>query len=880
MTQPAVYQKYKLSVVSGGKPVLPRSSTTSSCNKGNACLTLDQLNYIVPFNNQIKIYSIETRQCVKTLKYANNQLLSELFDNEDTVVAHISLGDITCEDFSKREQEKQITVFTNDGSVIVLNYKGKLVDSPKLLHIKLEEDEIVSKVFESEENSLKLLTTRLSTLNRSQYTYKLYGLKPKSEAELETELEHTFENVILSTWSTNDKYLAFLYQKGSKKELNVHSIFETSLRKEFSLQSIFASQNPSSSSSSSANSRYVSSMALNSNGSELALGFASGVINLINVSDLQGRLLKWHIDSVLSLCFTQDGSYLLSGGWEKVVSFWQLSTNMQQFLPRLSGVVIDCQSVCNDKYYSLSLQMTENATNSDFQLLLLNAADLTSKLTVNGPLPVFNSMVRNTVQPLSAISSKSSTTAATSNLSKRKQKKKLLKSKRQDYTTCAEINPVTKQLYFPHMSAVQVYDFYKNEQVSYQYLTSGINNSMGKVRFELNIQDPVLMDIKFTKNGKWMVSYEVEVQPDDLLSSKDLIHNLKFWTKEDNDVEWTLRTKVVNPHSIGVPITKILPAPNAVNNSQGFLTADNEGGLKYWSYEEHENNWCLTKLSLPNFNHFSNSVSLAWSQDGSLIFHAFDEKLFIVDFDTFKKFESSSQEDTVNEFTLDSEIQAIKLINNTNLIVATRTALNTINLLKGEMANSFDLYPFVNGVYKNGHLDRLISCDEKTGRIALVINQQQKDKDGEESTKYRSRVVIFDADLSNKLGSFSHSEYISWIGWNHDTDFIFLDIECRLGVIGTTVNTEMLDEVNREGILDSLNGSNNDFAEQLQKLSSSKRADQKHIEGEDDEDIALEFINGDKNDKVINMNSFTSMFENIQNVQMDTLFDRVMRVII
>lgn len=872
MTQSGVYQKYKLSVVSGGKPILPRSANTSSSNKGQACLTPDELGYIVPFNNQIKIYSVDTRQCIKTLKYSNNEVLSKIFANDDTCVAHISIGDITSDN---RDADRQLTVFTNDGSVLVLNYKGKLVDSPKFLQIKLNENESICKIFESQKKGFRLLTTEPSESHGSQYIYRIYSLEP--EDEMKIRLLRTYENVILSCWSQNDMFLGMLYQNEKKKYLMVSSVFDDSFGKDFTQQAILASQNSLSTVSS--NSKYITCMALDTTGSQLALGFASGVINIVTLEDLQSRLLKWHIDSVLSLAFTQDGTYLLSGGWEKVLSFWQLSTNLQQFLPRLNGVIIDCQSLGNDKYYSLALQMTDNFTTSDFQLLLLNAADLTSKVSVNGPLPVFNSVVKNTVQPFSAISSKSSTTVSSINNSKRKLKKKLLKSKRQDYTACAEINPLTKQIFFPHISAMQVYDFYKNEQVSYQYLTSGINNSMGKVRFELSIKDPELIDIKFTKNGKWMITYEVEYSPEDLLSSKYLAHTLKFWYQETNEVNWTLKTKVINPHSIGVPVTKILPAPMVVNDSQGFLTADNAGGLKYWSFEERENSWCLTKLSLPNFNHFSNSVSLAWSQDGSLIFHGFDEKLFTIDFDTFAPFKDSASSTANNEFNLDSEIQAIKVINNTNLVVATRTTLNTINLLQGQMVNSFDLYPYVNGVYKNGHLDRLIGCDEKTGRVALVINQQYKDDTLKLAMGYKARILIFNADLSSRLGIFTHSEYISWIGWNHDTDFIFVDIQSRLGVVGTTINTEMLDEVDNDIILDNLQPGKNDFQEQMLKLSSSKRTDEIAANQGPEDDIALEFINGDRKDKLINMNSFTTMFENIQNVQMDTLFDRVMKVI-
>ncbi|CAI4052880.1 hypothetical protein N7582_005584 [Saccharomyces uvarum] len=894
MTQSLGIEQYKLSVVSGGKPTLNDFSSVTG-NKNIARLSHDQLNYIIPFNNQIKVYSVETRQCVKTLKFANNPVLCGIFlqeqeDNESIV--KILLGDITA---PQQKNAHMITVFTKSGHVVVLNYKGKLVESPKHFKISLENEQL-SNVFHSK-GTYRILTTFKNDKQKahnSLQSYRLHGLtfdEPKAQFDVTFQAE--WSDVILSNTSSNGKLLTFMNKDVSTKDhehksISVVSIFDDSVNLSFPLSSVLSSQTQSLSS----NTRYVSSMAVDNMGQQLAIGFASGVISIVSLADLQIRLLKWHIDSVLSLAFSHDGTYLLSGGWEKVMSLWQLTTNSQQFLPRLNGIVIDCQVLGpQGNYYSLILQMTENNSNSDYQFLLLSASDLSSKLSINGPLPVFNTTIKHIQQPISAVNTKNSNSITSINHSKKKQLRKLIKSKRQDFTTNVEINPINKNLYFPHISAIQIFDFYKNEQINYQYLTSGVNNSMGKVRFELNLQDPIITDLKFTKDGQWMITYEIEYPPNDLLSSKDLTHILKFWTKNDNETNWNLKTKVINPHGSSVPITNILPSPRSINNGQGCLTADNNGGLKFWSFDAHEGNWCLKKISLPNFNHFSNSVSLAWSQDGSLVFHGFDDKLQILDFDTFKKFESLENTKTISEFTLDSEIQTIKLINDTNLIVATRTTLNAINLLQGQIINSFDLYPFVNGVYKNGHLDRLITCDEKSGNIALVINQQLTNLEGVPTTNYKSRIIIFDSDLSTKLGNFTHHEYISWIGWNYDTDFIFLDIESTLGVVGTTVNTQLSDEVNNEGILDglmnnttgTLASSNDVFAEQLNQLSSRGKSDasDKDANGndEDEEDITLEFINGEKKDKLVNMNSFTSMFDNIQNVQMDTFFDRVMKVI-
>ncbi|CCF59677.1 hypothetical protein KAFR_0H02680 [Kazachstania africana CBS 2517] len=858
MTHSSVSQKYNLAVVSGGKPMLPRAHRDStSCNKNISILTDDRKYFIVPFNNQIKIYSVETRQCTKTLKFSNNPLLARVFqDNKDVFVVNILLGDITA---TSHEEDRLITLVTNAGHIIVLNYKGKMVENPKVLQLNHSD---VSKIFF--DNDIKFLTTK-TTSNSLQY-YTFHSLRFQEDDKVTTTEEKSFENVILSSWSSNNKFISILLKENNEKHVIVYSISEQTVRFQFPLATINTSASFS---------NFVTSMAIDNTCTQLALGFASGVVTVTNLIDMKPRLLKWHIDAVLSLNFNADGTYLLSGGWEKVLSFWQLSTNLQHFLPRLNGVIIDIQVLEN--FYSLSLQMMENDSNSDYQLVLLNSADLISNLSIVGPLPVFNSIIQITnSQPYSSINSTSSI-----NTSFKKQKRKLMRLKKKDFTTCIEINPVTKQLYIPHGSNLQTFDFYKNESVNLQYLTNSINTFMGKVKSELNIKDPKILNLKLSKDGTSLITYEIEFAPADLLSSDDIIHLLKFWQFNSNSDQWELVTKVLNPHGQNVPIT------NMIVSKDGCLTADNNGGIKYWVYDVKESNWCLKKILINNFNHFTNSVSMASSKDGSLLFHGFDDKLQIIDFETFRKLENTNVDDNdddfVNEFTFDSEIQTIKLIGETSLLVATKATLNVIDLLLGKIINSFDIYPYVNGIYKNGNLERLITCDETNGKIAIVINKQSKDK----ATSFKSHVLVFNSNLSKKLGSFTHDEYIAWIGWNYDTDFIFLDIESRLGVIGTTVTNEiMLDESNKEGILDGLTTENdhadkNSYLEELRKLSIRKTNIMKGLKN-DNEDVE-EILDGETIQNSIhtkiNMNSFTNMFDNLQNIEMETLFDSVLKTL-
>ena len=900
MTQSlSLTQKYKLSVVSGGKPILPEPLYTSTCHRNVSCLTEDRQNYIALFNNQLKIYSVETRQCIKTIKFANNELLKVLLgsseNNIKVNITNILLGDITSssEDNQDGAQSKNnyITIFTNLGQVVVLNYKGKLTSTPKYLQLNLnaETSEQVVKVF-SKDGELRVLT--LSHAGKISAEYVLYQLEFSSNLEsssiqagLQLKQLQVFKDVVLSSWSSNGEYLVLLHKDTKERLLSVNNVFNIGGvgTKQFTLASVYKklhSKKSSSNAGFSSSSRFITSMALDNSGTKLALGFASGVINLVNLADMSSRLLKWHIDSVLSLGFNQDGTYLMSGGWEKVLVFWQLTTDLQQFLPRLTGVICDIQTLGSGRYYSLTVQLTENHSDADYQFLLLNAADLKSKLSVSGPAPVFASPLAGATEPISILRSSRAIQHA-----KKLRKRTFNRQKLQDLTTQIEVNPATKHLYIPNHSSVQTFDLYKNEQVQFQFFTDGINNTMGKVRGELNIRDPDIKLLKVTRDGNWMITYEVDYPPPDdtLPSADDITHILKFWKRGTGSNQWNLKTKVLEPHGVGVPITNISVAPGT--NAIGCLTADNNGGIKYWIYDSRERNWCLKKLLIPNFNHVSEAVTLAWSHDRSLVFHGFEDKLQIIDFETFRRVRS----DVIGfegELTFDSDIQALRFVGDKYLIVATRTCLCAVDLLIGKMVEAFDLYDFVSGVYGTGSFDNLICCDDRAGKVAVVVHQRSDST----NTDFTSHILIFNADLSKRLEHFVYDEYISWIGWNQDTDFIFLDIQSRLGIVGTTISADLMaDEINREGTLDglretatnveSLNEDN--YLARLRELAKEKASlsvDLVSGKNNDNDDIDVEAINSSHRDgKMLNTSSFANIFDSVQNIKIEALFDSVLR---
>lgn len=146
------------------------------------------------------------------------------------------------------------------------------------------------------------------------------------------------------------------------------------------------------------NSKIITQSTVSNDLSKLAIGFASGVIQLISLNQTDSstitQFLKWHCDSVLSLAFNASSSQLYSGGWEKVFVYWDLSQGSikKNFIPRLNGVIVSInEPEFKENYISVLLQHVDNMTNMDLEFLLLNKSDFKSKLNVNGPLINFES---------------------------------------------------------------------------------------------------------------------------------------------------------------------------------------------------------------------------------------------------------------------------------------------------------------------------------------------------------------------------------------------------------------------------------------------------------------------------------------------------------
>ena len=120
--------------------------------------------------------------------------------------------------------------------------------------------------------------------------------------------------------------------------------------------------------------------------SMLAVSDARGRIFLLKdaftaADSVHERILHWHSGPVASLAFSPDGSYLFSGGSERVLVSWHVSSGERQFLPRLTAPISHVSVSPGGEYY----QALCGGSNS---IYLISPANMTVVGQINGIAPV------------------------------------------------------------------------------------------------------------------------------------------------------------------------------------------------------------------------------------------------------------------------------------------------------------------------------------------------------------------------------------------------------------------------------------------------------------------------------------------------------------
>ncbi|KAK6464187.1 hypothetical protein DFJ63DRAFT_303030 [Scheffersomyces coipomensis] len=859
--------EWSSSMATGGKPVYLGNSSSSA-----SIFSHDGRFNIVILSHQIRVYFISTRQCIRTI------------DLDLTELADIKLDVVN---------PNHVLLFKSTGEVITVNWKEK-VSQPIISSINLELAYSLLSIISIRDDSYYVITgkkdKKASGSPHTRFIQKVNRQDPSDIIKISE-----INNIIKYSISLDNTKIALVHSNHEVVLVDLvdvyrHAKIHSNDQDQDSLFEALSVENISFPYKSS-----ITSLAV-SNDSTIALGTSSGTIQILYgglATEKPQRLLKWHIDQVKALQFTPDHTYLISGGLEKVLVFWQLETDNTQFLPRLNGT-IEKISLDNNKneFYSLLLNVSPTKLNDDisndednFEVLIISSVDLVSRLSINTIRPKFTNNLKSTLA---------------------KSKKKYLKSPfdktklRHDYSTVFEVHPKTKNLYFPNEAVIQAYDIIKNEQNFIQNAAPVLTT--GKVRSEVKLLDPNVSLVSFTQDGEWMCTFDSvsNSEVDNLLSKNDKQYALKFWkfidssNKNDNNNAnainnrtgyWELSTKIIDPHGNSNHILSIKPAPTSYFNGLAFLTADNKGGLRVWrpripkeiyltikngSNRQQQTAWTLRK-SRSGGAIDSEAVDVCWSDDSSIIILAHECSIIPIDVQTFEDI----PEDVFNIPSLSgSRIRSLSIVDN-NLIVLSKTRITSFNLLTGQLN---ELVAKVNTTLGGKNL---ICIDSRNNLICLVVNYYN---DESNDFTINSKILIFKPDQLKPIYTQYHSQGISAIRY-FNSSFIFVDLDTRVGLIQPTsaspYNQIELDEDNESSnIADDLS---NDINNML--ISAQATADiindrnitvHKQNQTNGNSDVTAGEIDFNR---VIDVHTFQPIFENMEGLTIDSIFDRVTRIL-
>ncbi|CUM63022.1 uncharacterized protein PRCAT00000584001 [Priceomyces carsonii] len=826
---------WSVQMLSGGGPVFSSESTMGASifsSDGRYCFAFLEF--------QIRIYYVPTRQCIRTIDINMENIIGAVIDPSD---------------------ENNIVIIKEDGDIIILNWKEKSSE-PLVSTRKVEIHQSILSIILVKLDAIYVISGRKykragnHAQKRTIYKISRDSLALEELCEIEEVLRFAVSldcSKIAFLLSSNEielvdmtQILKFQYvDHNDHTHLNGSALHVPKLNRE---TIPFPFKSP------------VTSLAV-SNSSAIAIGTAAGPIQVLYsglITESTQRLLKWHIDQVKSLEFTPDGSYLLSGGLEKVLVLWQLETGETQFLPRLNGP-IEKITIDNNKpdCYSLMLRVTSansssNIEDDSFEILVLSSVDLVSRLTVSGVKPSFVNQVKATISKTRKKYSKFPDTFDCSKV-------------RYDYSCVFEVHPKTKELYFPNGASLQAYDLVKNEQSFVQNTAHVIPT--GKVRSEMKIPDPSVHFVSFTADGGWMCTFDSvsNFEVDNLFSKDDMQYTLKFWkyidtqsTSDTNDLVndkggyWELVTKIVDPHGNSSPILSLKPVPLSFNNGLGYLTADDKGGLRLWVplfpkevYQTGKGNklqqiaWRLRKSKIGGVVS-SDAVDVCWSNDASIIFLGHECSISSINAFTF-------EEISPRRSLTGSRIRSLSLLDH-HLIILSKNNILSYNVLKDEedaLAAKFNT---------NVGARNLIAIDPINKLVCLIGNYYSTKND---SLILSSKIMIFHPNQLKPLFIYHYEKGISSVR-SINSSFVFVDVTARVGLIAGNDGSEFKNDISSIFVKPSAGIVHENTTKRNLQVSS---------------DEALE------SNKIVDINTFQPVFDNIEGVQIETLFDRIIKVI-
>lgn len=607
----------------GGPHEMPYSQ------RGALVISPDARYLAVVMERLLRIYFLQTRQCIKTIDFDCRQVCDALMD-----LQHVYL-------------------FLDEGKVAVIDWKDRVRQVVRRFELKppLPILNIIGAVPDAEDTYYAVCGT-----NKNATTRTVVKLAPEAKAET----VWTEEGVHLHAVLTDRTKVAFLtnnhevviYHMDAPQATPEHLKFPYKLP--------------------------ITLMAI-SNDQVVALGSELGPIQVVYgglETPVPQKLLKWHVEAVSAVAFTPDGRYLLSGGKEKVLVFWHLDLDKTQFLPRLNGA-IDAIGIDDPNNVVYQLLLDHGPHHAEVVVIL--AVDLVLRLAVTLIRPQFHSDPSNVAK-------------ARKKLAKRGEYRptKLLHDYSTQTEINPKLGHVFVPTGLSFQTFDLVRQEQVAVQNATLVISTGkvrleqdlVEPEITQLKFTVDGEWMCTFDQVETLNVDQLL-----LKHDKQYALKFWKFVDTSLSKDPSLGHWELTTKIMAPHGAN-PVVAIVAAPKAYQNGQAFLTADNKGGLRVWrprspvdvtlnALRGQQTAWTMRKTH--PLGAVALAVSCAWLDDGLVIVRLVELTVATFNAHTF-------QEIPPSEFCVPLltglPIRAVQFVG-THLVVLLKTRVLLFNMVTG-----------------------------------------------------------------------------------------------------------------------------------------------------------------------------------------------------
>lgn len=807
---PSLKNRWAASMVSGGNPLV--FSGTSSFP---AVSSADGKHSIVLLSRQIRVYFLQTRQCIRSIDIDLLEVVSVSLDPGNN-------SQIAC--FTKKD-------------VFYVAWQEKLND-PVVAKLTMEPpvDGLID-VFKSTETAYYALAevdSLLSVVAVDRETAKTVTL-------FEFEGAHTYavsrngQNLVVVLESLQTLLFDLTCVISNPKATRSALSFQQSV---LNTKEAFPFPHKS-----------VSAVAV-SNSGIIALGTFQGPITVLYAGASSGTpkgFLRWHVDEVKSVEFSIDENYLVSGGTEKVLVFWHLVLDRAQFLPRLSGPIERIFADANrPDHYSVALKVSEDSKKADVhELVVILGLDLVSRLSYSPVCPSYNTSMKKVLSN------------ARKNLHKKSTEDHSITH---NITAKISVHPSTKHLYTTQGSSVQAYDLIRGEQAFVQHIAPQVTT--GKVRSEKKLVEPEVREISFTTDGAWMATFDSmpSLNFDNLMLKNDTSYALKFWLWSESS--WVLTLKIVDPHGPGLEVGCILS-----HNADSFTTVDKNGGIRVWrprlnnpilavkkaaaTPKKHSTQtvWTLRRSSVSST--ITAPVSACYAPDGSFLVVSHDNIAQIYDSHLLSPMEFAIP-------PVDLAIESLAICGSYLVIVS------QLKILLYDLVSACESQLFLH-VFARG-MGNLVAVDSAKQLIAVAYNELTLE--GEANA--RCSISIFEPSSFKPLSRTTLDKAIASVVATN-AGFLFINTDSEVGILSPEDRSNQSSQNEENDISEQMNKMliNAQAAANMLFAKTVKRNAQVD-ELADTRKLTLQ--------KTIDPAFLLSIFSNVEGVSLDSLFEKVVRV--